>query len=576
MKTLAMAAAFALAIAAQTATGQTFSYTDFSSVAGLTLNGSAAQSGNVLRLTANASNQTAGAWRSTVAPVAAGFDTTFSFRSTPPAVATKAEGMAFVIHNLAETTLGGSVWGIGYGPGANGASIANSLAIELDTFQDGFLGDSSSNELTVHTRGTLANDENESFSIGRVTPAVNLSNGAIHTIRIRYVPGTLEVFADNLTTPVLTVAYSMATGGTFIGGGAVGGLNLPNGTARMGFSATTGAGTLTELVEILSWSFTSTPLVHPSYAGTVQAGAGGPLDVLTIDGSPGDFYRTVKVATFQPFTIALAQPPLTAAPAAFAILGTFGHPDGSAAVAYPPFGTFAFNAVVPLPPDVFLLADSFSTGVPALLAATPAPWSFTDTNGLSFPFTVTLQGLIADSTSPVQASVTNALTLEVFQAPPPTIASVLPNSAPAGSPITITGTNFRPGATLAINGTAVAYTTFSPTQIVFPYQAGTPCGSTLTVTNLDGLLASKAHNPTPIISSTPQSQGPQAGGVNFFLIGTGFAPGSTVTIGGNAATITSVTATAIIMTTPPGTAGAKPVVLTTPGGCTASATYTYL
>ena len=43
-----------------------------------------------------------------------------------------------------------------------------------DTYQDGFVGDTSANELTIHTRGSTGNHENEQYSIGRATPATVL------------------------------------------------------------------------------------------------------------------------------------------------------------------------------------------------------------------------------------------------------------------------------------------------------------------------------------------------------------------------------------------------------------------
>ena len=197
------------ALAAAGLSAQTFNYPDFASTAQLALLGNATQSGTALRLTANTSNQTGWAWRNTPVPVAAGFDTTFTFRITPPTVGTKAEGMALVIHDdlLGAAVMGGTIWGMGYGTGSNAAiGIRNSIAVELDTFQDGFLSDTSANELTIHTRGSQGNHEHEQWSIARATPAQNLSDGQVHTLRVRYVPGTIEVFVDNSATPAITRA----------------------------------------------------------------------------------------------------------------------------------------------------------------------------------------------------------------------------------------------------------------------------------------------------------------------------------------------------------------------------------
>jgi hypothetical protein len=49
-----------------------------------------------------------------------------------------------------------------------------------------------------------------------------------------------------------------------------------------------------------------------------------------------------------------------------------------------------------------------------------------------------------------------------------------------------------------------------------------------------------------------------------------------VTIDGVPATPNSTGATTLTVFTPPGTPGPKPVVVTSPGGCSATTTYTYL
>ena len=285
---------------------QGFQYTNFTQAAQLNLLGSAAVPGNSLRLTGNVSNQSGWAWRQEAWPVVNGFETTFSFRVTPPQFGTKAEGLAFVLQDApaGSNATGGTVWGMGYGVGANGSGgITNSIAIELDTYLDPFLNDTSANELTVHTRGANGNHENEIYSIGRTTLPGNFSDGQPHTLRVVYVPGALEIFYDGSQTPALSIAYDLIQGGNWLTGGAVSGIGTANGTAYLGFCATTGAGSLTELAEILSWDWNSTPLTDPCYQGTLGQ------DTLTINGSVGGFFRRVEVATHQAFGITLSDPP---------------------------------------------------------------------------------------------------------------------------------------------------------------------------------------------------------------------------------------------------------------------------
>jgi hypothetical protein len=552
------------------ATAQSFSYPNFASTAGLNLLGNSAQSGTALRLTDTVVNQTGWAWRQTAVPVVNGFDTTFTFRITPPAVGQKAEGMALVIHDDANgaNAMGGTVWGMGYGAGANSSpGIRNSIAVEYDTYQDGFLNDTSANELTIHTRGSQGNNENEQYSIGRNTPAVNLSNAQVHTLRVVYVPGQIEVFVDNAPTPAISRSYDLVAGGTYLSGGAAPGANMVNGTAFVGFCATTGANNLTERVEILSWDWTSTPLTHPCYAGSIAA------DVLTIDGSSGDLFREVHIATYQPFAIELADPPAFGAGAPYVLFasllpqpGAFGSQLG--------FGETCFP-VLPAGPAELVLADSFGL-FPALLPAGPTPVTFALPVGLiTFPLDLTLQAVMLSSASPLGFGVSNAIDLSIAPAGPPSITTVSPLSASAGQPITISGNGFVPGLSLSVNGAPVTPTSISPTTIGLAYPAGIPCGSQVTVMNPDGQSAVSAINPQPVVTGTFLGSGPAAGNAIFIVQGTGFAVGTTVTVGGAPAVVVSAGALAVTVRTPPGMPGVAPVVLTTPGGCTVSTTYTY-
>lgn len=550
---------------------QTFTYPDFSSTAQLALLGNAAQSGTALRLTANASNQTGWAWRQTATPVVAGFDTTFTFRITPPTVGTKAEGMALVIHDdpNGAAAQGGTVWGMGYGNGSSASvGIRNSIAIELDTYQDGFLGDTSANELTIHTRGAQGNHENEQYSIARNTPATVLSNGQIHSLRVRYVPGTIEVFVDGAATPAISRAFSLLTGGTYAGGGVAPATNLVNGTAYVGFCATTGAGSLTELVEILSWTWTSTPLVHPCYQGSLGA------DTLSVAGSSGGPLRQVQLATYQSFPITIASPPAFG-PGAPYVLFLSLLPQPGVPGTQLGFGQTCFP-VLPAGATELVLADTFGL-FPAILPAAPSPHTIALPPGVvTSPLAFTMQAVTIASASPFALGVTNAVDVSFVPSLPPVITTVAPLSAQPGQPITITGQRFLPGFVLTVNGAPVAPTSSSATQIVFPYPAGLACGSQLAVTNPDFQSVARPFNPVPTVTSTVLGSGPAAGGATFIILGTGFAAGTTVTIGGAAAVVSGTTATSLSVSTPPGMPGVQPVVITTPGGCSTTTTYTYL
>jgi len=553
--------------------GQQFTYPDFSSTAQLALLGDATVTGSAtLRLTATAANQSSWVWRQAPVDISLGFTTTFTFRITPPAVGTKAEGLAFVLHGdpAGAAATGGTAWGLGYGIGASGSNgITRSIAIEIDTFRDLVHGDTSDNELSIHTRGALGNNEAEQFSLARTTPATDLADGAVHTIEIRYsLPGTLEVFIDGGATPALACAYNHVSGGQYLNGAMAQGANLSNGMATVGFCATTGAGALTELVELLSWSYASTSPKPPCYDGTLGA------DTLTVDGDAGGALREVGLVTAQSFGIELASPPLFGPGAPYVLFVSLLPQPGAPGTQFG-FGETCFP-VLPLGPTELVLADTIGL-FPALFPAAPTPHTIALPAGtVPMPLSFTLQAVTFSSSSPLALGVTNAIDVSFEPGPAPVVTFVLPLSGVLGQPIAVNGQNFVPGLAVTIDGVPVALNTVTPTQITFAYPGGVACDAQLTVVNPDGQSATTAFNPTPIVTGTLLNSGTAAGNQVFVVQGTGFSPGTTVTIGGAPAIVIGVTSTTVTMRTPPGMPGVAPVVLTTPGGCTATTTYTYL
>lgn len=154
------------------------------------------------------------------------------------------------------------------------------------------------------------------------------------------------------------------------------------------------------------------PTLPPAGAGNVGMGQGGPFDVLTINGSAGGADRRVDVAAGAGFTIALATPPTFAGNAHFALFGLMGAP--SAAIGFDTaIGTLLFPPIwfAPALPGFFTLADNLIPDPGALLPSTATPWSLAIPQGLAFPLTVTLQGVIQDGPKPL--SVTNGVILRV-------------------------------------------------------------------------------------------------------------------------------------------------------------------
>ncbi|MFK7741614.1 MAG: IPT/TIG domain-containing protein [Planctomycetota bacterium] len=573
-------AVLALAAICASAPAQSFDYPDFANGGvGLQLLGDATTTAyGSLRLTANVASQSGWAWRSTPVQAEFGFTTTFTFRLLPSAFGTKGQGLVFVLHQdpAAASATGGTAWGLGYGQGGNGASgLQSALAIEIDTFQDVFLGDTGDNELSVHVRppGAIEDWERELFAVARTTPNVLLTDGAVHTLRIDYDAGQFDLYFDGATQPELSFAYDVVAGGQYVSGGVAPGVAAPATGVTVGFCATTGVGTLTELAEVLSWQWRSTSPTHPCYEGSLSS------DVLRVEQSTGGVFRDLRLGVSQSFEIGLSPPP-TFGPGApyvlFASLTDLAPPPGSPGTSLG-FGEMCFP-VLPMTASELVLADTFGL-FPGVLSGSPAPHTFAIPPGLvNQPLSLTLQAVVAARAAPFELGVSNAIDVRFVSAPAPTIGTVVPASAPPASPIVLTGTGFLSGAQVEVAGVAVptANVIVTETGITFPYPAGTPCDATLRVVNPDGQSAFGVLNPQIAIASTALASGPAAGGATFVVTGGRFSPGMVVTIGGVPATILSSTFAVIAVTTPPGTPGPQPVVVVSPGGCVATATYTYL
>ena len=281
---------FVITAAAQLTAQITFN--NFSSTTGLTLNGSAARSGSVLRLTPATVGQAGSAWFNTAQPVQQGFTSKFDFQ-----VNGGGDGFAFVIQNQPTTplnALGAGAGALGYGQGGNpggapGNGIPNSLAIEFDTFANGWdipQGSESldGNHVAVQSCGTAANnqfhvnvdsdfnptDSSEpaftactlSFGDGQAfvqlsfldTP-ITIADGGVHTVVVDYDPPCFECSSGHLRVNIDNQPLFGSSGievnlGNFEGSL----LSLPAGTAYAGFAG--GTGGATETADIMNWTFT--------------------------------------------------------------------------------------------------------------------------------------------------------------------------------------------------------------------------------------------------------------------------------------------------------------------------------
>ena len=188
-------ASLALGFSAISQAAVVLNFGDFSSTAGLTINGNAAQVGNVLRVTPAIDGQAGSVFSTNTVSLAAGasFSTYFQFRFSNPdqgfcdgtggvTNGCGADGLVFVVQTVANN-VGGAGGGIGY------FGIPNSVGIEFDSWFNGALGDINSNHVGVDLNGSV----NSSSQIA-ITEA-DLNSGDIWSAWVDYdgTTDTLEV-----------------------------------------------------------------------------------------------------------------------------------------------------------------------------------------------------------------------------------------------------------------------------------------------------------------------------------------------------------------------------------------------
>jgi hypothetical protein len=156
--------------------------------------------------------------------------------------------------------------------------------------------------------------------------------------------------------------------------------------------------------------------------------------------------------------------------------------------------------------------------------------------------------------------------------PAPTITSVAPSSGPAGTMVTISGTNFGASqgtSTVTFNGTTAAPTSWSATSISVPVPGGATTGPVIVrvggVSSNGQTFTVSSTTPAPTITGLSPSSGPV--GTTVTISGTNFGSTqgtSTVRFNGTTAAPTSWSATSISVPVP-ASATSGPVVVTVGG-----------
>ena len=168
-----------------------FTYTNFSSTAGLNLVGVAAQYGTVLRLTPAADTVLGTAWAQAKQPCASGFDTRFQFRiSNPgsrPGTPAGADGIMFTVQNTGPT---GPIWIPPSDLQAGYVSVFFNTFLNWPGCTDYTQCDVSDNSVGVVSNGLYVAQTD-------LTPrGINLKDGAVHNARVAFDGTGLTVWLD--------------------------------------------------------------------------------------------------------------------------------------------------------------------------------------------------------------------------------------------------------------------------------------------------------------------------------------------------------------------------------------------
>jgi hypothetical protein len=212
----------------------------FAGASGLSFNGSAKVSGNVLRLTDGGALEAASVFAS--APVSVSqFTTQFSFQLT----SASGDGFAFVIQGVGPNALGQSGGALGYGPvdGGSTGGIAKSVALKFDLYSNAGEGPDSTGLYTGGVAPTATG------SVDLRPTGLDLHSGDVINVALSYSGGVLtEVLTDTTTGVSATQTYTVDIAG------AVGASS-----AYVGFTAGTGYSTAVQDIRSWTYSVTATP-----------------------------------------------------------------------------------------------------------------------------------------------------------------------------------------------------------------------------------------------------------------------------------------------------------------------------
>lgn len=220
----------AMALCAASASATTISYSDFSSVAGLQLNGDAAQATDassraVLRVTPSTFGQSGSVFSTSAVTLGTdvSFSTRFQFNINNQGSTGGADGLVFAVQTVSNTS-GGNGGGIGY------QGLPKSVGVEFDNWFNGPYGDVNDNHVGIDLNGniqSMVQNDNPGFALdsGKDLFAWVDYNGKTDTLEVRLNstgvrPGAAILsyivdLTDILETPDAFVGFTSGTGAAF-------------------------------------------------------------------------------------------------------------------------------------------------------------------------------------------------------------------------------------------------------------------------------------------------------------------------------------------------------------------------
>lgn len=238
---LAIVALLVAMLVGNQAGAATFFYHNFDTAKGLLLQSHASLIDGKLRLSpAIPGLGLGGAWLDAKQLVQDGFDTTFQIQITDKH-SSGADGLAFVLQGGIQPELGQTGQGLGYG------GITNQFVVHFDNYHWGdhpLAGKYDEIAVLATASPSLPLYDVTANIVASASKNVVYSDGVVHTVRIRYVPGNLQVFLDDLENPLMTVYINLTRV-----------MNLDDGRAWVGFTAASGADWQNH--DLISWDFSS-------------------------------------------------------------------------------------------------------------------------------------------------------------------------------------------------------------------------------------------------------------------------------------------------------------------------------